>query len=383
MKLSISVKVLLPVGFSALIAILASNWVFSSYLSHAQKQATPLSGSAGLAALVIGIVGALAVALILHWTLHTKVITPTRTITESILRKDLTSKIEGLSEDEIGNLGLACNESNAQFRTIFQELAAHSERIASGSIELSATAGEMHKTSNEIAELSERQRQGMSQVSSAMDGLSELISQVETEVESTRSRTEQAAAFSKEGADAGQAAARAMEAIQNATRRMSKAVAVINEIARQTNLLSLNAAIEAAKAGNLGKGFSVVAEEVRKLADRSRGATQEIRALIEEVDRVVSEGSEAVSSSVEILEAVGSDIGSLAIASEQTVTALRAQVETCQSVRGHVNATNVDIEHNASASTEMTATVAEVARTASDLAEVAEFFSQQAARYKI
>lgn len=383
MKTSLTVKLMVPVCCTAMVTIVAAGWAFGLYFSRLAGQPAPPIRAVGIAALVIGLPVVLVLAAVLHQTLRRHLLGPIRTLLEGIRHKDLTFQIQDLSGDEIGELGRAYNDSNTQFRSVFQALSANSQRIAAGSLELNTTAGEMNTTSSEIAAICERQRQGMSQVANAMDGLSALISQVESEVEDTRNRTEQAAAFSQEGASAGQEAARAMEAIQNATKRMSKAVAVINEIARQTNLLSLNAAIEAAKAGTLGKGFAVVAEEVRKLADRSGQAAREIRTLIEEVDKVVSEGSEAVGSSVETLEAVGADIASLATASEQVVAALRTQVETCNAVRGHVEATNVDIERSVSASTEMAATVVEVARTASSLTDVVEDFSQQLTSYKI
>jgi methyl-accepting chemotaxis protein len=264
---------------------------------------------------------------------------------------------------------------------MLQNLAANSGRFQSGSSELHAGAGEMQRTAEEISQASQRQREGMAWVTGAMEGLAELISQVQAGVEDSQMRTEQAVAFSQEGAGAGQEAARAMEAIQNATGRMVKAVAVIQEIAGQTNLLSLNAAIEAAKAGELGKGFAVVAEEVRKLADRSAQATQEIRTLIEEVDRVVAEGSEAVSTSVETLEAIGGDIASLASASGEIVAALKTQVVTCEEMRGQVKNTTGDFEQSAAATQEMAAALAEVARTAADLAGLADGFSTQVTCY--
>jgi len=303
-------------------------------------------------------------------------------VVEAIRGKDLTFQTGHLGPDEIGALGAAYNESNVQFRGLFQTLAANSGRIRTGSAELGVRSSAMQKAADEFALTTERQRQGMGQIAETMDGLSELIAKVQEGVRDSLQRTEQAVAFSQEGAGAGQEAARAMAAIQNATGRMVKAVTVIQEIAGQTNLLSLNAAIEAAKAGELGKGFAVVAEEVRKLADRSRQATGEIRGLIEEVDRVVAEGGEAVGTSVDTLEAIGGDIASLATVTAEIAGTLEAQVVTCSSVRSRVRATLADLDQGAGGA-DMAATVAAVVQSASVIAGAAEGFSAQASRYKI
>jgi methyl-accepting chemotaxis protein len=370
MATSLSRKLILPVGSATLITSLAACWAVAA------------SGTRNfLLFLLAAAVAALVTSAVLHLLLRKRLLKPLGAIAAGLQGGNPGTDLEQLGEDELGTLGRTVLEGREQYRSTIRSLAANSERIASGSSQLSASAEEMRKASAEIAHGCDRQREGMVLVNGAMDNLSDLIGRVESGVEDARSRTEQAAAFSQDAAAVGQEATRAMEAIRLATRGMAKAVAVIQEIAGQTNLLSLNAAIEAAKAGETGKGFAVVAEEVRKLADRSAHATQEIGSLIAEVNRVVSEGGDAVGSSVEALEAIGGDLTALAAASESLVAALRAQVSTCDQVRGHVQATSRDIEQNVSASAEMAATVSEVARTAGDLAQVAETFAQQAARY--
>jgi len=358
-------------------------WDFTLIAAYPDEEVSKPILYIRLIALGVGLGGTLAVTVIFRLFLRRLLLRPVQTVLEGIQRKDLTFQIQNLSSDEIGELGRAYNEGNEQSRSIFRELAHDSERVASGSLELSATSEEMRTTADAIAQAGERQRHSMNSVSRAMDDLSRLIGQVEAGVEDSRTRTTDAVRASGKGAVAGEAAARAMEAIQSTTGRMSKAVAVIQDIARQTNLLSLNAAIEAAKAGTLGKGFAVVAEEVRKLAERSAQSTREIHSLIEEVDTVVLQGADAVSESGKSLESIRGSITALAGAMDQIAGAMQTQLQTRNSAMGDVETAVSEAERTLSASTQMAATVSEVARTASELAKIAESLAAQVARYKI
>jgi methyl-accepting chemotaxis protein len=216
-----------------------------------------------------------------------------------------------------------------------------------------------------------------------MDQLSFVIDRMNASLAESSTKTDQAVAVSREGSQAGEATAKAMEAIRDATMRMAQSVNVIQEIANQTNLLSLNAAIEAAKAGSMGRGFAVVAGEVRKLAEHSAQATQEIQDLIEEVDACVAQGGQTVSRSVEALQVIHGHIDALSEHFQGIAEAVEEQVATGAEVRRHVEATNTEIERSVSGSHELASTVGEVVRTAAELAKVAEGLAGHAARYKI
>lgn len=358
-------------------------WGFTLVAAYPEEEVSRPILYIRLIALAVGLGGTVIVMVVFQLFLRRFLLAPVQMVLEGIQRKDLTFQIQDLSEDEIGDLGRAYNEGNAQSRNIFRLLAEDSAHVARDSVQLSATSYEMRSTAREIAQAGERQRLSMTSVSGAMEELSNLIGEVESGVNDSRHRTEEAVLASGKGAKAGEAAARAMGAIQAATGRMSQAVTVIQDIARQTNLLSLNAAIEAAKAGAMGKGFAVVAEEVRKLAERSAQSTREIHALIEEVDTVVLQGADAVSDSSKALESIRSNISALAAAMDQIANALQAQVQTRNSTLSSVESAVSDTERSVSASVQMAATVSEVSRTASELAKVAANLAEQVARYKI
>lgn len=296
---------------------------------------------------------------------------------------DLTRKLDEKRTDEFGQIAHYFNIVTEQFRGIVQNLAGEADNVASGSAELSATAEQMQLTTAEIARGSEKQRMSMGGVLTDMDRLSTLIEEMNARLAESSGRAGQAVDISRDGAQAGEATAGAMEAIRDATKRMAQAVSVVHEIADQTNLLSLNAAIEAAKAGELGKGFSVVAEEVRKLAERSAQATREIQALIREVDASVEQGGKTVFRSVESLQIIRSHIENLARNFQGISDAMKQQATTGAEVRVHVEGTNQEIERSVSASTELAATVEEIVRTAGELAKVAEGLTAHVARFKV
>ena len=296
---------------------------------------------------------------------------------------DLTRKLDEHRGDEFGEIAHFFNRVTEQFRRIIQNLNGQAVHVASGSAELSATAEEMRTTTMEIAHGSESQGASMHGVLVDMDRLARLIQDMNDRLGQASGQAAQAVTVARDGAQAGEATAGAMRSIRDATGRMAQAVGVVHEIADQTNLLSLNAAIEAAKAGEMGKGFSVVADEVRKLAERSAKATEEIQALIGEVDVSVGQGGKTVVRSVDSLKTIQGRIENLAGNFQGIAEAMSQQSATGSEVRRHVEGTNQQIERSVSATQELSATVEEIVRTAAELAQVAEGLRGEVSRYRV
>jgi len=347
---------------------------------HARVRNTRLG--ACLAGLILLALVSWVVNLTVRRTILRPLVTFSRAL-ERLAKGDLTARVAVASRDELGQVAETFNDTVSQLNQTFRTVEAASEQVASGSVQLAASAEEMAKAVSEVAQVGEELRQAGQAV---QDALVELGLNVDTMAEHSRRTGEEAEAAKQDaihGTQTGEGTAQGMAAIRKATDRIVSAVQVIQGIARQTNLLSLNAAIEAAKAGTLGKGFAVVAEEVRKLAEHSAHSTREIRSLIEEVDGVVLQGAQAVDLNVQFLKDIAAQVTSVADSAQGIARAVEAEVATRGRIKVQVDGTTRDLEGSVDTNARIAATVAEVAGTARDLARVAESLDQKIASYKI
>jgi methyl-accepting chemotaxis protein len=315
-----------------------------------------------IAVLAIAVICSLLISLFMT-KLITVPINKTIEVIEDISKGDLTKRDDVLSHDEVGAMG---NHFNAFVEKLHQAIV----HVARSSTDVSSAATTLDSAAEQMATGVEEAAAQVNSVATASEEMSTTSSEIAQNCVMAAKSSEKAnsAAISGEKIinetvnvmkrinERVKESARIIKSLGARSDQIGEVVGLINDIADQTNLLALNAAIEAARAGEHGRGFAVVADEVRKLAERTTEATKEIGDTIEAMQ---AETKGAVSSMEEGVKEV--EVGS--VEAEKSGDAL-------SDILKQINAATVEINQIAVASEQQTATTNEIANNIQQISEV-------------
>ena len=367
--------------------------LFDMKIAGAQKR-KDLNAAAARSALAQMTVLALAgmvVAVALGLMVSRQITAPLRKVVgfaQAIAQGDLTHRLDMEQNDETGQLADAVNtmadrlnrliagvaDNASQVAAAATQLTSNAEQMATGAEEVAAQTGTVATASEEMASTSAEIAQNCTAAAEESRRASDTAVQGSEVIRHTVGEMERIAERVRE-------TARTVESLGARSDQIGEIIGTIEDIADQTNLLALNAAIEAARAGEQGRGFAVVADEVRALAERTSRATREISTMIKAIQqetkgavasmeqgvREVERGTAEASQSGRALEEILEQVGCVTMQVNQIATAAEQQTSTTAEISGNIQQITDAVQQTARGAQETAAAARQLSQLSAEL----------------
>jgi methyl-accepting chemotaxis protein len=334
------------------------------------------------AIIVVGLLVAIALALLIARSV-TRPVQRIREVLDRVATGDLSVRVGATGGAELGEMAASLDNTIDSIGAVLTLVSDSSTRLAAASQQLSGAAEGMRLNAETAAGQAEEVVASAGTVASSVDTVATGSSQMESAIREIAHNATQAARVAGQAVDVAEATTKTVGKLGDSSQEIATVIKLINGIAEQTNLLALNATIEAARAGEAGKGFAVVASEVKELAQETARATEDISQRVEAIQADTSGAVEAISRISTVIGEINDFQATIAAAvEEQTATTNEMNRNVAEAANG-TQGIAAAISGLAAGTQETNQRVAEAQRAAGELARMSSELQGAVARFTL
>ncbi|MEI7906281.1 MAG: methyl-accepting chemotaxis protein, partial [Bacteroidota bacterium] len=354
------------------------------------------ASAAGRNMLIISVIGCI-ISVLLGFFISRMISNPVKELITSIDNADLNNQFNSVRKDEIGGLQRSFDKFVTSIKETLVQVSEASSAVASASTEISSSTEQMAAGAQE-------QSSQAAEVATAVEEMTKTLGETNGNIRKVADGAKEAKDSANAGGTVVDDTIKGMKRISDVVNqsadqvkvlgassdKIGEIIGVIDDIADQTNLLALNAAIEAARAGEQGRGFAVVADEVRKLAERTSKATKEIASMIKQIQADTNQavtsmdkGTEEVGKGITLAEKAGQMLLGI-VGNAQTVADMVSQIAAASEQQSSASEQiSKNVEAISTVTQESASGVQQIAKTAEDLNRLTENLQQLLEKFNL